>query len=258
MSPTSLARKHLLNRVKSILIRRGAPRFQMAIIVFFTASSGILASLLMLLLGMKWMWLRYPLAILIAYAAFLSLIKLWLHIHRKKFEGDFDVLDFTNFADGNLDNMSSFNGFGGGDSGGGGASGSFGNDASMSDASAPSSNGGIIDNLDISFDADELILVFAILGIAMLAIVVAVMAVISAPTLLGEVLIDGVLATGFYHQIKKIERRNWLESVVRRTWLPVLGLLIVITGAALVFQRYLPGADSIGDVWMHLMSSAKQ
>jgi len=212
----------------------------------------------MLIVGIKWMWLRYPLAVLIAYGVFLSLIWCWLTLYRKRLNVNLDFVDLPDeVSEGNPGRLPTFHGGGGGKFGGGGASGSFNTDSSVTDIPATSKNVGIIDGLDLSLDADELILVLIFLGVSLFAIVVAIMMIMSAPALLGEVLIDGALAAGFYRRLKKIEHRNWLESAVNRTWLPVLGLFIFFAIAGLVFHWYAPGADSIGDIWIHFKSNLK-
>jgi hypothetical protein len=96
-----------------------------------------------------------------------------------------------------------------------------------------------------------------VLGTSLFTIVVAIMMVMSAPTLLGEVLIDGAIGAGLYRHLKKMENRNWLESAVNRTWLSVLGLIVFFAVAGLVFHWYALNADSIGDVWIHFKSNLK-
>ncbi len=228
---------------------------QMSLMVLLTALSGFLASFLMLISGIKWMWLRYPLAVLVAYAVFLSLIWCWLKLYQKKLNVDLGLLDLPDEAiEGTPTGLPAFHGGGGGEFEGAGASGSFETDSPGTYGPVSSKSTGISGHLDLPFDADELILIVVVLGVLLLAIVVAVMTVVSAPALLGEVLIDSVLAAGFYRRLKKIEGRNWLESAFNRTWLPVFGLIIFFAVAGLIFHWYTPGADSIGDIWIRFKS----
>lgn len=252
-------RNRLLNRVAKILARKGMARLQMSLMVLLTASLGFIASFLMLLFGITCMWLRYPLAVLVAYGVFLSLIWLWLHSYRKGGTGNFDLLDPSDISSGDSDNVPSFNGGGGGEFGGGGASGSFATGISKAGHIPVSSkSSGLFDGLDFPFDSDELALVLVVLGVSLFAIVIGIIMVISAPTFLGEVFIDGALAAGLYHRLKKIERRNWLETAFRRTWLPVVGLILFFAVAGFVFHWYAPNADSIGDIWIHFKSSLRE
>jgi len=258
MTRSIKVRNRLLNKVAKALLRRGAPRLQMSLMVFLTALSGFVASFSMLMSGIRWMWFRYPIAVLVAYAVFLSLIWCWLKLYQKTLTTDLSFLDLPGeIVEGDPSSLTAFHGGGGGEFGGGGASGSFATDSSSADIPASPEPSKIMDGIDLPFDADELILIFVVLGVSLFAIAVAIMMVISAPTLLGEVLIDGALGAGLYRHLKKMENRNWLESAVNRTWLPVLGLIIFFAVAGLVLHWYAPNADSIGDVWIHFKSNLK-
>ncbi len=72
------ARTKLIERMEARLRAQSWPRFQMALIVAFTGLAGLLASAVMLRLGLHSMALRYPLATVLAYAAFLGLLWLWM------------------------------------------------------------------------------------------------------------------------------------------------------------------------------------
>ena len=75
--------------------------------------------------------------------------------------------------------------------------------------------------------------------------------VYSAPLLFAELLVDGVLAATLYRRLRGIEPRHWLETAVRRTFLPFL-LTACFTGAAgWTMAMYAPGANSIGKVFLH-------
>ena len=256
MKDSLLDRKHLLHKASEVLLKRGSPRLQMSLMVLITGLSGFVASFLMLISGIKLMWLRYPLAVLVAYAVFLFLICCWLRLYRKKLNVDLDLIALpTDMIAGEPAGLPTFNSGGGGEFGGGGASGSFEANPPVTHGPALSKSTGIADRLDLPFDADELILIAVVLGVSLLTIVVAIMMVVSAPTLLGEVLIDSLLAAGFYRRLKKIEGGNWLKSAFNRTWLPVFGLIIFFVVAGLIFHWYAPGADSIGDIWIYFKSN---
>jgi len=71
------------------------------------------------------MWIRYPIAILIAYCVFLLLLRLWLWAHGRQLKADLDpsVLDFI--PPGESGSPESFEIGGGGDFGGAGSGGSW-------------------------------------------------------------------------------------------------------------------------------------
>jgi hypothetical protein len=124
----------------------------------------------------------------------------------------------------------------------------------MDSKKSSSSGGGFFDDFDFSIDSDELVLVLVMLCVALFAIIVAVIVVVTGPALLGEVLVDSLLAAGLYRRLKKVEQKNCLKSAVSRTWWMALGLLVVFTIAGVIFHSLVPGADSIGDVWLSIVS----
>jgi len=67
--------------------------------------------------------------------------------------------------------------------------------------------------------------------------------------------LDGVLISALYGRLKKIERRYWLESALRHTWIPVAFVFFVFLITGWVFQAYAADAKSIGGVWEHLQKS---
>src|ERR687894_2311887 len=89
------ARSRTVGRAERLLLRRAWPRAQMTLILLATGCAGFLVSFLLLRAGLTQMWLRYPLAILCAYAVFLLLLRLWLAAQsRRKSVSDPD-LDLT-------------------------------------------------------------------------------------------------------------------------------------------------------------------
>jgi len=230
------SRKHLVEKIKVLLQKRGAPKRQMSFIVLSTAAAGFLYSFLMLSLGLRSMSIRYALVIVMAYLTFLFLIRVWLRLHKKKLElnGDIDLLDIGDIADsipaggpGNTD-------FPGSESYTGGGSGR---------------------GLDIGFDLDldELAVVIAVLAAVLAGLIASFYIVFASPSLFAEVLLDGALSMGLYSRLKKLERRHWLQSAIKKTVVPFLIVLIFFFIAGIIMQNYAPGADSIGDVLEKLM-----
>src|SRR5829696_1118458 len=86
-----------VERVRRLLLRRALPRVQMSLILAATGAAGFVASFAMLHLGVWRMWVRYPLAVLFAYAAFIVLLRVWLFLHGREPRGmpdpDLYVLD---------------------------------------------------------------------------------------------------------------------------------------------------------------------
>lgn len=120
-------------------------RFHMSLILASVVVSGVLASRLLLFLGIDAMALRYPLAVLISYGVFLSLVRIWIYwVTSAKLALDLSLLHGPG-SGGSSGWGSSSSGsgggsgggvkFGGGSSGGGGSTDSWGGGASSGGAS---------------------------------------------------------------------------------------------------------------------------
>ena len=131
-------REREVERVKRQLLSKSSPRMQMMLILSVTGGAGFLISFALLSVGLKWMWLRYPISILLAYCAFLLILRFWLFVQSSErksgHDPDLSVLDALNVdasavdllpsgASGGGTGITSFGG--GGDFGGGGASGDW-------------------------------------------------------------------------------------------------------------------------------------
>jgi hypothetical protein len=241
----------------------------MTLILLATGCAGFLTSFALLREGLALMWLRYPLAILSAYAVFLLLLRLWLAAQsRRKDWPDVDLpnVDLTgaDLSDvvGRGGGTHGF-GFGGaGDFAGGGAGGAV-DGATQAAGFAPSgggttgaSGGGFLDSINLNIDLDfddegcAVVLALAALALAILAgLVVSFYVVWAAPALLAEILIDGLLVAGLYKRVKTAERRHWLRAAVRRTALPVVLTAVSFTAAGYLMQHAAPEARSVGEFW---------
>ncbi|MGH7454313.1 MAG: hypothetical protein ACRENG_23360, partial [bacterium] len=88
-------------------------------------------------------------------------------------------------------------------------------------------------------------LILAVIG----GVIASLYIIFSAPAFLAEILVDGVLAAGLYKRLRHIDHRNWLETALEKTWLPVLIVALLFLVAGHLIQSHLPEVDSIGDVW---------
>lgn len=218
-------RQREVNRQRRLLEKLASPRLSMALIALLTAGSGFLASWLLRLAGIHVLWLRYPLATAIAYLVFLLLLWIWLH-HRDS-DTDIDIDDFS--GDGNY------------------SAGTRHVDGSGADATPGSSGGG--DWFDV--DADLLGVVIVAL-IALAGLLFAAFSIISiAPLLLAELLVDAALAAGLYRHVRGMDRhRHWLSTALAHT-LWRFGAVAALAGLAGALMQWLvPGADSIGDIFL--------
>jgi len=204
-----------------------SPRAEMALIVGATASIGFLASRTLLALGVEKIAARYACAVGIAYVAFLFCIWVWLLATADHLKPDLDPGDAVDAVDAlsqlpTPDHLSV-------------ASGDGGPDLSLGD-----------------LGGDEFIVILALLAAICVGAVSAVYVVYSAPALLAEVLLDGTLSYGLYRRVRELEGRHWVESVVRKTWLPALAVVASFTLAGVAMQWYAPEAASVGQVWRQM------
>ncbi len=232
------------------------PRFQMTLILLLTGFAGFLTSFLLLYGGLNSMWIRYPLAILVAYAAFLILLRLWLAYQRSQMDSD-PGIDFPigGGSDGAYSPNADLYG-GGGDFGGGGAGGSWGEPVSSSSSSFNDGGDYLLESVpSVDLDAEGCGLVILAV-VALLGGLIAVFYIVYiAPVLLAEILVDAVLLRGLYSRMRFIERKNWLRTAVRKTLFPAILCVVFFGIAGGCFQMLAPEAKSIGEVWNGVMKN---
>ena len=244
--------KRRSRRVESIRQRLSLPRLQVALILSLTGLAAFLTSYTLLSLGVSRMWLRYPVAILIAYFVFLTLLALWLWLQRRSLEPDPDFLDLI------PDELSSGHGHssgfgGGGDFGGAGSGGTW--QSSVSPPSSGASGGGSTRSsgiLDLDLEEGWLIVVAIVALVG--GLIASFYIIWIAPALLAEILVDGALIAGLYKRVKPIEQRHWLRAAVRMTVVPALLVVLCFTVAGYSLQRAIPEAHTIGEAWKYIRS----
>jgi hypothetical protein len=257
-----MRRERIVERVKFRLLRKGRPRLLITLVLLLTGLAGFLVSFSLLRFGMTRMWLRYPLAILIAYCVFLLLLRLWLFLQRPHLPDipDLSGLDtIYNETSSYTEESFRFSG-GGGDAGGAGAGGDWGVSLSSSSSSVSVSSsgggsssgegsGGSLGGLDLDEGCAVVLVVVAVAG----AFLASLYVVYVAPALLAEILVDGILVTGLYKKMKGIEQRHWLRAAVRKTLMPALITATLFSVAGWALQRAAPKAQSIGEAWKQMM-----
>ena len=248
------ARERRIEMVRRRLLRKSIPRIQVTLILSLTALAGFLTSFILLRLDVIQMWLRYSVAILVAYGVFLILLAIWLWLQRRSLDIDLPGVEF--FPGGSLGPAESLNFGGGGDFGGAGAGSSWQAEASSS-LSATSTGGGSssssVSALDLDLD-EGWVIVLAI--VALIGGIIATLYIVYiAPVLLAEILVDGALVAGLYKRVKPIEQRHWLRAAVRRTLMPALLAMLFFSLAGFALQKAVPDARTIGDVWHHIRKS---
>ncbi|HEX8291855.1 MAG TPA: hypothetical protein VF570_08880 [Pyrinomonadaceae bacterium] len=266
-----------VERVRRLLLRRALPRVQMSLILAATGAAGFVASFLMLHLGVWRMWVRYPLAVLFAYAVFIVLLRVWLFLHGRGLRGrttdlDLNAADIAADIAGDAfrragDAPGTFGG--GGDFGGGGVGGSWGEGVSAGLHNAPHAydaggvtsggggggGGGWLSGLDFDLDSEGCVFFLLALALVVAGVCASLYVVYAAPLLLAEILVEGVLLSGLYRGMKRAGGGgDWLGAALRRTWLPVLLTLLTFAAAGYLLQRAAPRARSIGEAFRAVAS----
>lgn len=243
------SRHQIIERIRRQLEHRGYPRLQMMLLVSLTGGAGFLASYALLHAGLDTLSWRYGLAVAIAYLFFLLLLWLWLRTTPEDYEG------FDGLLEGIADAVPSRRGGGeymrykdgGGEFSGGGSSARWESSSSEPLVELPS----MPDVGDLA-DADEFAIPIGIV-LAVVAVVVTVLTaslsvVYSAPVLFAELLLDGVLAATLYRRLRRLDARHWLQSAVRRTFVPFAITALLMMAAGAVMSMYAPTARSLGEV----------
>jgi hypothetical protein len=236
-------------------------RFHMSLILGATTATGLLSSKALLILGLDNLVIRYPVSVLIAYLCFFLFIKIWLWYiidpepsQKSNFLDAVDVTPNFDLSGGSV-NTASATPSGGGTFGGGGASGSYDDMGAVirepisvikpdSGGSGSSSTGGI----DIDVDGDG-VLPLVILGVIIAAVFGAgVYLVYEAPVILSEAAFEFLLAAGLVKPVKRLDDPDWMESVLRTTWIPFAVVLAVTTCCAWLIHKHYPDAVRLMDL----------
>lgn len=259
-----LSRARRIGGVRNALERDHYPRLQMALIVMLTGVTGWLASFLMLHAGLLSMGRRYFYAMCAAYLAFLLLLWIWLRVRGHTVDGAADFGgDYPSEAE------PPYAG-GGGSFDGGGASGDYGDqsraidgadsitDLAESIADAGDAAGKQLGAIGELGDVGDAAIPVAVVLLAVAIVFSSLFVVYSAPVLLSELLVDGVLAASLYRRLRGLDRRHWLETALRRTALPFIVTAIVITACGWTLGHYAPDAHSLGQALQHLREARPQ
>jgi hypothetical protein len=244
-------------RLERLLLRRFFLRWHMTAIVAGTVAAGVLAGKGLLLAGMRSMPLRWGLAVLASYGAFFGLVRLWVlyvgrHRGGEKAGPDLDGIDIPFWAPssgGGGGGPAEFQP-GGGQMGGGGASASFEGDVIPARGAGGSGGSGggkgsWLGSLDFDIDGEGLVVLLA-LAVLVLGIVVAGGYVIYvAPEILSEVAFQTILAGPLARRGRRLEAEGWTGSVLRRTVIPFLVVLVVAIGAGALAHWACPAGATI-------------
>jgi hypothetical protein len=240
-----------------------------------TACSGVLASKVLLELGVSSLPIRYPLAVLLAYLVFFLCVRLWLiYVTPPKKGGGSHLTDWLDFPD--FSAPGSPAGVrvpilrpGGGQFGGAGASASF--DASTAIPSdlhsavgkaASGAADGLGDAVGEAAGAlgEEggfiIVVVVAVLLVLLATILGATVYVVyEAPVILSEAAFETLLAASLIRKAKKMGNGDWVGSIFSTTWKPFLITLVMALVAGGILKYYFPGAIRVAEILSEVATS---
>ncbi len=256
------------------VVARFAVRLHVILILSACFAVGLAVTKLLLMAGVSTLWLRYAVALVMAYLAFLLGVRIWLAYtgytrrilpsRRSSLQDNLSLPDSGGGGGGGGSGGSfelpGFRG-GGGGSGGGGASASFGGGSSsgstaqalaISSSSSPanassgshgSSGGG--GGIDLGDDGWVLIL---LVGLVLAVVGGIAWVVYAAPTILADAAFAGMLSAGLVRSTKHIASGGWVASVVGHTWIAFAFVFVLAIAFAVVAQNHFPEARTLLDV----------
>lgn len=250
------SRSLLVARLAQQLSHDAAPRLHLSIILVLAGGAAFLCSVLLLWSGTAWfdnMSIRYATAALFGYLAFLLLIRLWIRLHQPASNDD-SGLNPLDIADGELLLPRPAGGggggvFGGGRSGGGGSSASWGSADTASAGTRLSGGGG----WDLDLDPGDAIWLVVLVGCVVGGGLAIVYVIYMAPVLLAEIALDAAILSALYRRLRRDEAGHWLGTVVARTWIPALVVVLFMAVAGFAMTKIAPEAKSIGGVIADVM-----
>lgn len=264
-------------RVKRYLVQRFYTRFHMSLILSSSGFAAMLINWLLLHAGVREMWVRYPIAIGMAYLTFLAGVWLWLrYVGLGQRTSVVDSLADT----GDLPNIIPSGGVsggggiaevpqafvrGGGEFGGAGAGGSWDEAPTQVMTSVRSSGGAmssssdsvssIFDKMDFgALDGDAIVLIALALLLIASIFILSGYVIWFAPEILGEAAFGALLAGTLVKSAKRQDSEGWVAGVVKKTWWP----FAIVFAFSLVFAIYAalkyPGATTFSQTLSMIFS----
>ena len=214
--------------------------------------AGLLATSVLLWNEVGILWIRYSISVIVAYLAFLLLIRLWLwyigRVSRVAVDGTDPATDVAAELLANLDVVAAAPQplGGGGEFGGAGATSSW-SEAAIDDgaaaASAPSS-----DLPGCGIDVDEAAVVVVLAALVFALVAAGLYVIWAAPVILAEAAFEAALAAALARSAKRIDRPGWAGKVWRATALPFVVVLLIAALAGATAQSYCPEATRLREV----------
>ena len=255
---------------QAALERRYSPRMHMSCILAASGLTSMLASWFMLHFGVRWMVVRYPIAIALAYATFLVGVWTWLRVmgfvdnagaRKSSLKGDIaSSIDIpsgggSGGAGGGGSSVGSIFRGGKGTFDGGGASASFAETraplvaTNLQAADTPASDlksagGKAAGSLFDGLDGDGIVLLVLAVALVAAVFVTSGYLIWCAPDVLTEAAFGAMLTGTLARPTKKETADGWMSGVIRKTWWPFAIVLVVATIFAGYAHTHFPEAST--------------
>lgn len=265
------------SKVARSLMARFMMRFHGVMILLWCFFAGLLTTKALLAVGVQSMPIRYPIAVIMSYLAFLLGVRLWLeyigygrYLRRAdaKKDGGWDVPDIPVSSKSTRPSADGSSGGEcrvplepqGGQFGGGGASSHFSPadasgmsplpDAGLADTGATTAEGvGFADGLAGAADGGLPVVVLALILVILAAIFgVGVYVVNETPVILIDAAFEVLLAGGLVKVVRQGNSGGWVGGIVRASWRPFAAALTVSELFALAARYGYPQAHSLGEL----------
>ncbi len=243
---------------------------RLTVLTALTVSGGVafLVSAGGLRAGVNMMPVRYFLATFVGYLAFLGCIWAWIGYERRRLGTDGQAGLTQSGSRGSIDfgdvipDVDLVPGRGGGTGaplnlfaggrGGGGGGGAVWAGPTM-ETTEPASSlskgaGSAVEKVAGAIDLDDLKWILLALAAALGGLIAVCWVIYVAPLMLAEVALDAALVSTAYSRLKQKDRESWTSAVLRRTWLPALALVAMMTLMGWALQKAAPDAHSVGAV----------
>jgi hypothetical protein len=232
-------RERLIQRTKKLLVRKSNPRLQMFFILLLSGLGAFFSSWLMLQMGLATMAIRYPLAVAFGYLVFLLLLWLWLYYtttrtpvsNLEPSHNPVYYYDPIYYEPGPSPT---------------------GPTASAGVAGTKSEGGRLSLNLGDADGEGAALVVIILIVVAVVVGIVSIIIIATGPTLLAELLVDGVLLTGMSQRTGYVQGPHWLSSVLGRTLPWAIVLILVFGFAGWALESLMPGAHTMGQIFHRL------
>jgi hypothetical protein len=263
----------LHTKFQSVIRRKFFVRIHMSGMLAIVIATGVLGSKALQFIGLKNVAIRYPLMVLLSYAVFFLLIRIWLRYVAKTllsrgrsrssglldyFDGNFGFGGGSSGASGTSGDFR-FTG-GGGKFGGGGASGIFAEGEAapvpvpvsaaaspIQAAKVPSGKGLSLSGLSFDDDGLVLLILFVLLVLAILG--AGFYVIYQAPAILSDAAFQACLGSGLFRTARNVHDPSWERSVLKATIIPCLIVFVMAAVLGYAAHRICPAASTLREVW---------